>query len=43
MKFNKHCLLKKNIIGEAECIEIVAELCDLKTEVHIKVIRRNTT
>ncbi|KPU42965.1 hypothetical protein OXPF_37340 [Oxobacter pfennigii] len=41
MKFNEHCPLKKCTISEAECIEIIAELCDLKTEGHTKAIREN--
>ena len=41
MKFKEYCILKKCNISEAECIEIVAELCDLKTEEHTKVIKKN--
>jgi predicted DNA-binding antitoxin AbrB/MazE fold protein len=40
MKFNEYCPLKKLNISEAECIEIISELCELKTEEHIKAIRK---
>ena len=39
-KFNEYCLLKKESIGEAECIEITSELDRLKTEEHLIQLRK---
>lgn len=38
--FNEYCLLKRKSIGEAECIEITAELDRLKTEDHLITLRK---
>jgi len=39
--FNEYCHLKKENIGEAECIEITAELDRLKTEEHLIILRKS--
>ena len=38
--FNEFCPLQSKIISEAECIEITAELDDMKTEEHLVSLRR---
>lgn len=40
MRFIEYCLLEGHQINEAKCIEIIAELWELKTEEHIKEIRK---